>query len=58
MNSDLSNCVYHFNEHSKLWNCIPRDTYINYWNPEGKNVTWTSGKTIQEAQKKMLKIKK
>lgn len=54
MNEELANCVYHFNEHTKLWNCIPRDNYVDYWNPKGI-ITWTSGKTIEEAQKKMLK---
>ncbi len=27
--------VFHFNPFMKQWNCIPRDSYTQYWN--GKN---------------------
>lgn len=52
------NYVYHYNEFNDIWYCIPRDSYSQYWNPTSeKNKNWTEGKTLKEAQQKMLERK-
>lgn len=27
----LYNFVFHYNHHTKLWNAIPRESYLGYW---------------------------
>lgn len=50
-----NNYVYHYNEYTDTWSCIPRDSYIKYWNPNNEKFKdWTEGKSIKDAQEKML----
>ena len=54
------NFIYHYNPFNKLHYCIAREDYVNYWNglEEDSSLGWTSGKTIEEAQRAMIeKIK-
>ena len=45
--------IYHYNEFTDTWFCIPRDEYLNFWQPDAKG-NWTSGSTLAQAQTKML----
>ena len=29
--SSLYNFVFHYNHYTKLWNAIPRESYLSYW---------------------------
>jgi len=49
--------VYHYNTYSNEHYCISRDDYDKYWNgfKDKCEIGWTSGATVEEAQRKMLK---
>ncbi len=48
--------VYHFNEYEKLWYCIDRSSYMNYWDNNKKRASdWVSGTSVEEAAGKMIK---
>lgn len=49
--------IYHYNGYTKEHNCIHREDYKYYFNgfKDKCDIGWTSGKTVEEAQKKMLK---
>lgn len=55
------NYIFHFNEYEELWYCIHKDSYSNYKGRANYGLHpnhWTSGKTIEQAAEKMLKIDK
>jgi hypothetical protein len=35
--ASLFNFVFHYNYHTKLWNAIPRESYMQYWSSISDN---------------------
>ena len=45
------NWVFHYNPHTRKWNGVHRDHYMQYWSEQDIAVT---GDTVGEVQKKIL----
>lgn len=49
--ANLHNWVYHFNPHTRQWNGIHRDNYMEYWNDHTLSI---KADTVGEVQQKIL----
>lgn len=45
------NWVFHYNPHTRQWNAVHRDNYMEYWSNHNIAIT---GDTVGEVQKKIL----
>lgn len=52
-NEAIYNYVFHYNPFTKMWNMIPKDSYIDYWN--GKCTNCTKNKSQRELLKTIMK---
>ncbi len=49
----LQNYVFHYNPFTQMWNMIPRDSYVDYWNNKCTNCA--KNKDIKELLKTIIK---
>ena len=57
--SKLYDWVFHYNHYSELWNAIPRESYVRYWdNDDVKGVLKSKDiNTLIEMITKEIKVK-
>jgi len=48
----LNNYIFHYNPYSKMWNMIPRDSQVDYWN--GKCTDCKKDESLTALLKKLL----
>jgi len=52
-NARLQDYIFHYNPYIKMWNMIPRDSQVDYWN--GKCTNCTKNKSLRELLKTIIK---